>query len=183
MICERTIYLFCNGDITKIENYEKAINDKTQVWLCHHRLGIMPFSNKEVSHEKLIEMELYYNQPAEALIFLTEEEHKSLHTSSRNKTRTNKGMSYKDRDSYKTYKERAEKFKGKKAFNNGIKNTFAYECPEGYVPGLIKKPNKRTKVKYCWITNGEVQKMIPVDQTIPNGFFPGHLPNIKNRKK
>lgn len=181
MICERTIYLFCNGDITKIENYEKAINDKTQVWQCHHRLEIMPFSNREISHKKLIEMGLYYNQPAEALIFLTEKEHKSLHSSRRNKIRTNKGMSYKDRESYKTYKERAEKLKGRKAFNNGVKNTFAYECPKGYVPGLIRKPTR--KVKYCWVTNGEVQKMIPVDQVIPNGFFPGHLPNIKNRKK
>lgn len=177
MINKLTPYSFCEGDITKIENYEKAVNDKTQTWICHHRLGIMPFSGKEVSHEKLIEMGLYFKQPAEALIFLTEKEHKSIHQSSRNRTRTNKGMSYKDRPSYKTYEERAENFRGRKAFNNGVRNTYAYECPEGYVPGLlIKKPHKRVTDKYCWITNGKVQKMIPVDQVIPNGFFPGRLP-------
>ena len=179
MICE-TIYAFCKGDITKIENYEKAVADTTQVWQCHHRLEILPFSNKEISHKKLIEMGLYYNQEPEALILLTEKEYKSLHLTNRNKNRTNKGLSYKDRESYKTYKERAEKFRGRKAFNNGIKNTFAYECPEGFVPGLlIRKPRK---VKYCWITNGKVQKMIPVDQVIPGDFFPGHLPKTKRGK-
>lgn len=71
-------------------------------------------------------------------------------------------------------------FKGRKAFNNGVKNVFAYECPEGYVPGLlIRKPTR--KEKYCWITNGKVQKMIPVSQIIPNGFFPGHLPKRRGK--
>lgn len=173
MICEKSVKTFCK-DFNKIENYEKAINDSTQTWQCHHRLEIMPFSGKEVSIKSLKELGLYYNQSPEAFIFLTEKEHKALHLSSRNKTRTNKGMSYKDRESYKTYKERAENLKGRKAFNNGIKNIFAYECPEGFVPGLL--PRAKRKVKYCWITNGKIQKMIPVNQVIPNGFFPGHLP-------
>ena len=37
MINKNTKY-FCNGDITQIENYELAMNDKTQTWHCHHRL-------------------------------------------------------------------------------------------------------------------------------------------------
>lgn len=173
MICEGSVKTFCK-DFTKIENYDEAINDSTQTWHCHHRLEIMPLSGKEVSTKRLKELGLYYNQSPEALIFLTEQEHKALHLSSRNKIRTNKGLSYKGRSSYESYKKRAENFKGRKAFNNGIKNTYAYECPEGFVPGLLPKA-KRT-VKYCWITNGKVQKMIPVNQVIPNGFFPGHLP-------
>ena len=171
MICLRTVPFFCK-DFTKIENYDLAILDKSQTWHCHHRLEIMPFSGKEISVERLKELGLYENQPAEAFIFLTEKDHKALHTSARNKVRTNKGMTYKNRDSYKTYKSRAEKFKGRKAYNNGEKNIFAFECPEGFKPGLIKKE----KIKYCWITNGKVQKKIPINQVIPNGFFPGHLP-------
>ena len=88
MICERSVKTFCK-DFNKIENYEKAINDSTQTWQCHHRLEIMPFSGKEVSTKSLEELGLYYNQPPEAFIFLTEKEHKALHLSSRNKTRTN----------------------------------------------------------------------------------------------
>lgn len=28
------------GDLTKIENYDKAVVDETQVWECHHRLEL-----------------------------------------------------------------------------------------------------------------------------------------------
>ena len=80
------------------------------------------------------------------------------------------------------YDERAKKFKGRKAFNNGKINIFAFECPEGFVPGLIKTENRKRKVKYCWITNGKDQKMIPINQNIPNGYFPGHLPRRNNRQ-
>ena len=29
---------YCRGDISKIENYDKAIADTKTVWHCHHRL-------------------------------------------------------------------------------------------------------------------------------------------------
>ena len=28
---------YCRGDISKIENYDKAIADTKTVWHCHHR--------------------------------------------------------------------------------------------------------------------------------------------------
>ena len=28
---------FCKDDISLIENFEKAVNDKEQTWDCHHR--------------------------------------------------------------------------------------------------------------------------------------------------
>lgn len=37
MICKE-VHKFCCEDISKIENYEKAIVDVTQTWHCHHRL-------------------------------------------------------------------------------------------------------------------------------------------------
>ena len=79
MICLRKVKSFCCDDITKIENYDLAISDSTQVWQCHHRLEFMPFSNKQVGIEYLKQQNLYYNQPASAFIFLTEADHKSLH--------------------------------------------------------------------------------------------------------
>ena len=84
MICEQTIKKFCN-DFTKIENYEKAIADIAQTWQCHHRLethnsdGTERPRNAQLSKEELIALGMYYNRPAEELIFLTEVVHKRLH--------------------------------------------------------------------------------------------------------
>ncbi len=77
MICISSVSKFCE-DFSKIENYEKAINDTTQVWCCHHRLEISPMGN-HFSRRYLIEQRLYYNQKPEALIFLTRSEHMKLH--------------------------------------------------------------------------------------------------------
>lgn len=74
MICKH-INEFCNGDITKIENYEQAINDTTQVWDCHHRLEI----ELNLSQQELKDRDLYYNRPACELIFLTHSKHLKLH--------------------------------------------------------------------------------------------------------
>lgn len=71
------IKLFCK-DFTKIENYDLAIADTTQTWDCHHRLEISPMGNT-FTKKYLIKQGLYYNQPAESLIFLTHSDHMSLH--------------------------------------------------------------------------------------------------------
>ena len=75
---------FCCEDLSLIENYEKAINDNTQIWHCHHRLEIQ--DGKSVSVKELKENNLYFHRPASELIFLTEKEHSKLH----NPGKTNK---------------------------------------------------------------------------------------------
>lgn len=78
MIGRRT-KLYCKEDISLIENYDKAINDKEHIWECHHRLEIGEgYTN---STEDLKMMNLYYNRPANELIFLTKYEHCSIHFS------------------------------------------------------------------------------------------------------
>ena len=42
MICKKTIKNFCCDDPSLIENYDKAINDTTQTWDCHHRGEVLP---------------------------------------------------------------------------------------------------------------------------------------------
>lgn len=81
---------YCNGDITKIENYELAIADKTQVWCCHHRMEIMPFSGKQVSQKYLMKQGLFFNRSSEEFIFLTRSEHMKLHENGK-ATRFKKG--------------------------------------------------------------------------------------------
>ena len=40
MINEYIAKRFCKEDLTKIENYDKAIADTTHTWHCHHRTEI-----------------------------------------------------------------------------------------------------------------------------------------------
>ena len=75
MINFDNVNLFCNEDITLIENYEKAINDKNEVWICHHKLGI----ELKKTVKELIKLNLYFNRPANEFIFLTRSEHFKIH--------------------------------------------------------------------------------------------------------
>ena len=77
MISENSAFAYCCEDISKIENYEQAVNDKTQTWACHHRAEILPCGR--FSRDDLIKYRLYYQRPANELIFLTKAEHTKLH--------------------------------------------------------------------------------------------------------
>ena len=82
------------------------------------------------SSQDLKDQGLYYNRPADELIFLTSKEHHRLHgrnlsEESRRKLRSNTNV------------------KGKRRFNNGAINVMAFECPEGFVPGMLKKEPKQ----------------------------------------
>ena len=75
-------YCFCQTP-ELIENYEQAINDNTQIWVCHHRDEIRTLPSGMVvirSKEELIENGRYYNCPPNELIFLTNSEHTKLHS-------------------------------------------------------------------------------------------------------
>ena len=69
----RTLSLYCKDDPSLIENYEQAINDKTQTWHCHHR------REKDYSRDELIARNEYYHRPADELIFLTPIAHAEFH--------------------------------------------------------------------------------------------------------
>lgn len=83
MIRENLVKEYCCEDISLIQNYQKAIEDSTQTWQCHHRLEIYDENGKERSLQKsrdeLMIENRYYNRPASELIFLTKSEHRSLH--------------------------------------------------------------------------------------------------------
>ena len=75
MINIKRVSKYCKEDLSLIENYDKAINDQTQIWDCHHRLE----TDKNLSRQYLINNDLYYSRPASELIFLTRSEHTALH--------------------------------------------------------------------------------------------------------
>ena len=140
MICEYNVKKFCKDDISLIENYDKAIYDKEQTWDCHHRREIL------ISKNDLIENDEYYNRPAGELIFLTKSEHMALHNTLKFKGKTtwNKGKHHSEEAKRKMSIAKKGKNTWSKTlhwWNNGIKNVFSRECPEGFVKGMIKKSN------------------------------------------
>lgn len=104
---------FCKEDLSKIENYDKAISDDTQTWHCHHRTEIW----WNCSKQDLIDNECYYGRKACELIFLTPAEHKSLHSkgkivSEKTKQKMSKAQKGKPR-SKESIKKRSETVKGR----------------------------------------------------------------------
>ena len=73
---------FCKSP-ENIENYEKALADNFKGWDCHHRLQTWTSDGKrravDITAAELIALGMYYNRPADELIFLTESEHNNLH--------------------------------------------------------------------------------------------------------
>lgn len=104
---------YCKEDISKIENYDKAIADTSHTWECHHRTEIWWNCTKK----ELIENECYYHRPANELIFLTHAEHRSLHKKDKTHTeehRRKMSESLKGRSLSEEHRRKlSESFKGK----------------------------------------------------------------------
>ena len=168
MINEYFVKKYCNEDISRIENFDKAIADKYQIWDCHHRRE-MTTPKKE-----LLEIGEYFNRPANELVFITQKEHRALHNKGKQlseetkqkisiahqgKTPWNKGVPSSDETKKKISSARkgmvfseehkknlSESLKGKNTwskgrswFNNGTISVIARECPEGFVRGMLKR--------------------------------------------
>ena len=157
MINEKFAYAVCKDDISLIENYDKAIADTSQVYVCHHKAGILPCGR--FSRKDLKKFNLYWHRPASELIFLTKSEHIRLHLLCKHHSEeTRKKMSEAQKGkqlSEDTRKKIAEARKGKRLseehkrklseahkgnhwYNNGVTSILAKTCPEGFVPGRLK---------------------------------------------
>ena len=133
---------------TNIENYDKALADNFKGWCCHHRKGV------DITREELISLGMYYDRPASELIFLTRSEHKSLHKpsddtknkmseASKGKYAGEKNPMYGKHPAEETRKKIAEAARinsiGRHWYNNGKENRFCFECPPGFVTGMLKR--------------------------------------------
>ena len=79
MINEILAQKYCRDDISKIENYDKAIADTSHTWVIHHRLELTLDGEFALTPEQLKMHDMYYNRPYYELIFLTRAEHNRLH--------------------------------------------------------------------------------------------------------
>lgn len=134
-----------------IENFEKALKDNFKGWHCHHRLETHNSDGErrlvDISAAELLALGMYYNRPAEELIFLTISEHSKLHSEGehnpmygkqgywKGKTGPNKGK----RLSKEHINKVAEANRGKHWYNNGKETKFCFDCLPGFVPGRLRK--------------------------------------------
>ena len=138
-----------------IENYEAAKKDDFKNWQCHHRLETHNSDGErrlvDITHKELKALGMYYNRPSSELIFLKHSEHASLHHKGKLRSEESK-KKMSEAQKGKKGKHHTEETKNKIAeaarvnsigrhwYNNGKENKFCYECPDGFVPGIIKKP-------------------------------------------
>ena len=87
MINEKLAHKYCRDDLSKIENYEKAIADTTQTWVIHHQLELTLDGEPALTRKQLKMHDMYYNRPYYELIFLTDAEHRKLHMHMSEETR------------------------------------------------------------------------------------------------
>ena len=150
MISLCSVKHYCKN-YTEIENYEEAISDNDNVWICHHKLEAF-FSSKELKN-----IGRYYNLSPRELVFCrnNKEHHIWPHIAYKgcNKGRKpwNKGkkglqtrseevrkQSVETRRKNGTLKRTEEtiaKMKQFRWFTNGETSVKAIECPPGFRPG------------------------------------------------
>ena len=84
------MFAFCiPEEIERIENYELAKKDNFKGWCIHHRLETHNSDGEKrlvnLSMAELKALDMYYNRPANELIFLTKSEHTKLHRRKKNR--------------------------------------------------------------------------------------------------
>ena len=145
---------FCK-EYENIENYEKAKADNFKGWDCHHRLETHNSDGERrlvyITRDELKALDMYYNRPAEELIFMKNSEHQFLHhkgkpRSAETKNRmsdAHKGKKFSEEHKKKMSEAHKGKHIGNTAskdmhwYNNGKINKVCYECPQGFIPGRL----------------------------------------------
>lgn len=177
-------------DPENIENFDKAKADNFVGWEVHHRLETHTSDGErrlvDISKAELKALDMYYNVPAEQLIYLTKSEHTSLHHKGnkhhlgmRLSDETKKKLSevmkgennpfYGKHHSEEVRKKLSEAQKGEKNHNYG--KQFSEETKKKI--GETKKGNTYVRGSH-WYNNGEICVRA---KECPAGFIPGRLTN------
>ena len=141
MISLRCVKEYCNGDITKIENYKEAINSPLK-YVCHHKREIQ-CGYQIWSKEELIRIGQYYKVNPEELILLPISEHIKMHNNAIDPKRKcqRKVMTEEQK------KILSEKSKGKTPWNKGLKGVQTWsEDSKNKLKTTLSKPEIKTKI-------------------------------------
>ena len=162
-------------DYKNIENYYKAAADNFKGWHCHHRLETHTSDGKrrpvDISVAELQALGMYYNRPAEELIFLTTREHNAFN---KGRPGPNKGKRF----SEEVRRKMSEAKKGKPSNKKG-KHLSEETRKKLSEANRGKKLSDETKKKLSearkgmrWFNNGKTNVRA---KECPEGFVPGRL--------
>lgn len=167
-------YRYCD-DIENVENYELAKADNFKGWDCHHRLELIATGGVcDVTAQDLIDWGIYYHRPADELIFLRHDEHKSLHMKGKNyfkgkhhSEETKKRLSSSNKGQHRseeTKRNISEAMKGKPSWNKGIHMTEEWKKLHSTFGASYGAKDKH------WYTNGFISVLA---FECPDGFKRG----------
>lgn len=189
MISNHSPKLFCSEDITSIENYDKAVADKTKIWHCHHKLEMF------YTMDELKAMGRYYHVPARELVFVTPKEHYWWpHKGTSNAAMKNRGriMSEESRKkmseaaqgrklSNETKRKLSAALKGHKfsdEHNRKIGDYFRGRRRPKFSEEWRRNMSLAKRGSCYWYNNGEIQIRA---SECPVGFVKGRLNNLGTR--
>lgn len=180
--------LFCCEDISLIENYDKAINDINNTYYCHHRLethysnGLRRVNEPDLTAKELKNKNLYYNRPANELIFLTNSKHSKLHFKTRFEHFNELSCKEKFHEIMKSEEYRnklSESHKGKKRSKES-KLKQSETCKGKKLSDETKQKMSKTQKGLKWFTNGII---VVHTSNCPEGFRHGRLPQKETQKE
>ena len=143
IMIHKTSKIYCCEDISLIENYEKAVNDTSQTYHCHHRKEC----DEGFTQAKLKEMGLYYSRPANELIFLPPSEHSSLHHKGKPKSEEHRRKIGDKRRGQKHTEETKRKMSENHADYRGEKHPMYGKHLSENTKAKISEKNKGRKLK------------------------------------
>ena len=166
-----------------IENYEKAKKDDFVGWECHHRLETHNSDGErrivDISKKELIALGMYYNRPAEELIFLTVKEHNAFKKGRRHSEETRKKMSEAKKGKYIGEKHpmygKHPSEETRKKMSEAKKGKYIGEKHPVYGKHLSEVHKNKLSDAHKgrhWYNNGKVDKFC---YECPEGFVPGRL--------
>ena len=175
-------------DIENVENFEKAKADNFKGWHCHHRLETHNSDGErrlvDISHNELKALGMYYNRPADELIFLTSREHNAFKKGQQKSEETRKKLSEANKGkrlSEEHKKKIGEALKGRQ-LSEETRNKMS-EAAKGkkFSDEHRRKLSESQKGKHIgntaskgmhWYNNGKINKLC---YECPDGFVPGRL--------
>ena len=154
-----------------IENYDLAIADKENVWICHHR------KEEFYTKKELFEMNIYFNVSPEDLVFCrNEKEHHKYPHKGEKKSEEHKRKLSEARKGQKTG-PRSEETKNKisealkgRSLSEEHKNKLSESIKGKKMSEEAKKKMAEAKKGRKWFTNGVINV---TDYDCPPGFVPG----------
>lgn len=166
-------------DITKIENYSKAVLDTSQIWECHHRrethyLEKGKWVEREValSSSQLIEDGKYYHVEPSELIFLTPSDHRALHNIIKDLEA--------EKNRIEGCKRSWDKNRRLQASNNNAMHREDVKLKQKKACMSRKKSTDRKII--CVETNQVFEKIAEAERKMNNGKVTGSISNVLRGK-